>query len=111
MQAVRLFDLLVCYVLRAAYANTWRAAWRMQIGTVALMRAHRHACLYLPAAGFFLYFISRCRNYRSHSHRSAASVIDLPANIRLHFYLFIYTEKNIVNFNKYLVEYCQLNIY
>ena len=22
-----------------------------------------------------------------------------------------YTEKNIVNFNKYLVEYCQLNIY
>jgi len=25
--------------------------------------------------------------------------------------VYTYTEKNIVNFNKYLVEYCQLNIY
>lgn len=81
MQAARLFDLLVCYVPRAAYANT-----RMQIVSVDLMRARQSRVSssvryrVLRSA-----FHSRSRRHRSIS-RYSTSVIDLAiSRIMLHF--------------------------
>jgi len=68
MQAVRLFDLFVCYVPRAAYANTRR----MQIAAVDLMLTVTRVLCGPPPD---LSLISCFRNYRSHIHARQVSWI------------------------------------